>query len=658
MKRSLKVKLMVIIGVLICVLYALSGVLTYNRTKTLLLEELLESAQYGAKLNAELVNNWVREVTGNLVELAELPDLQSMDWERQLAILEAISTTNRDFETLYVIEPSGLARDKAGEIGSLADRDYFQQVMETGNVVYSNVLRSKATNQLVVTVACPIRSPQSFRPVGVLAATVPLEYLQQVASNMTLNGNGHGWIVDSSRVTLAYPDPQYLGSDRIIREGNAELLAVVERIIAGEHGVAEYELHGVNRIMAFAPVELTNWSVAQMADSNDVLLPVRSVLQLNIRISIIAIFAGLLAAYFVAGTIVRPIQKIQPLAEAIAVGDLTKTIEVTTQDEIGVVAKTLNHAIVELRSLIAKISETSDVVASSSQELSASSNQVGQASQQVADTVTELAKGSDEQAKVVTTVSHTVADMSASIRHVAQSAQRVAKDAKAAEEVSEQGQDLIEQAIQQMQAIDGATTETARAINALGEISEQIGQIVEAITSIADQTNLLALNAAIEAARAGEQGRGFAVVAEEVRKLAEQSREAAEQISTLIQNTQSGTAKAIQAMEIGNQQVVVGADVVNKAGEAFDAIIKAVRTAVAQIQEVSAASEQLSDGTDDVMKAVENLAATAEEAAAGAEEISASAEEQNASVEEIAAAAESLAEIAQEMQAEIRTVQL
>ncbi len=372
----------------------------------------------------------------------------------------------------------------------------------------------------------------------------------------------------------------------------------------------------------------------------------------------VAAFLSLTFGFFIFNSIVNPVKDVQQIAEALANGDLTNKIASVAKDEIGLMAAALNQAIDNLQALVRRVVETAEQIATSSEELSASTGEVGQATQQVTDTISQLATGTDEQAKAAQTTSQIVEEMSTSIQQVAASAKQMAADANLVVQTSERGQTLVNEAMKQINAIAEATAQTAFAVNALGGMSEQIGQIVDVITGIADQTNLLALNAAIEAARAGQQGRGFAVVAEEVRKLAEQSRQAAEQISGLIAKTQSETVKAVQAMEKGSEQVSTGISVVSETGEAFAAIIDAVRMVVGLIQEVNVASQQLSRGSDGVVNAVESMAATAQESAASVEEISASAEEQNASVEEIAAATESLAEMGEELQKAVRIFKL
>ncbi|WP_371363682.1 methyl-accepting chemotaxis protein [Sporomusa rhizae] len=201
-----------------------------------------------------------------------------------------------------------------------------------------------------------------------------------------------------------------------------------------------------------------------------------------------------------------------------------------------------------------------------------------------------------------------------------------------------------------MAQIEETVRNSAQVVAKLGERSKEIGQIVDAISGIAGQTNLLALNAAIEAARAGEQGRGFAVVAEEVRKLAEQSQEAAKKIAGLIGEIQGDTDKAVASMNDGTREVNVGADVVNAAGVAFREIIDMVSQVSSQIKEISAAIQQMASGSQQIVGSVKKIDDLSKSSAGEAQNVSAATEEQLASMEEIASASQALAQLAQDLQ--------
>ena len=364
-------------------------------------------------------------------------------------------------------------------------------------------------------------------------------------------------------------------------------------------------------------------------------------------------FTALLAiifTFFIARSITKPMKEVQSVLGSLAEGDLTRQVTYHAKDELGMMAEALNKATENLQTLFRHVADTAETVAASSEELSASAQNVGEATQQVSEAMNQLAQGADDQAARVSETGNIVGAMSVSIQQVARSAQEMADSAMGASKIAENGQIAVNQAISQIESVKENIVQSANVVKGLGERSQEIGRIIEVITSIATQTNLLALNAAIEAARAGVHGAGFAVVADEVRILAEQSRQAAEQISELIGDIQTETTKAVEVMNKGTVEVAAGANVVKRSGKAFTEIVDAVNQVVGKIQEVAAATQELTSGSEQVVMAVENIAAITEESAASAEEVSASTEQQMASVQEIASSAEGLARQAQELQ--------
>ncbi|HEY8584504.1 MAG TPA: methyl-accepting chemotaxis protein [Capillimicrobium sp.] len=329
--------------------------------------------------------------------------------------------------------------------------------------------------------------------------------------------------------------------------------------------------------------------------------------------------------------------------QSMAAGDLSVPVQTVTEpiagpskDEIGRVASATNTirdqvtAAVDsynasrdsLSALVGDVSGSASRVASASHQMASTSEEAGRAVSEIANAVGEVASGAERQVRMV--------------ESTRTSAQETAEAADTARQVAAEGAAASAEATEAMAAVRASSEQVTEAIRSLATKSEEIGGIVGTIGGIAEQTNLLALNAAIEAARAGEQGRGFAVVAEEVRKLAEESQEAAGSISSLIMEIQAETAGAVDVVEAGAERSEEGARVVGQARDAFERIS-------ASVMDVSTRIGQIAEATTEV-------ASVAEQSSASSEEVSASTEETSASTQQIAASAQELARTAEELE--------
>jgi len=367
---------------------------------------------------------------------------------------------------------------------------------------------------------------------------------------------------------------------------------------------------------------------------------------------ILVMVLGWIIARLIAGSLTAPIAHLGEMAKGNFSIDVPEG-HLMAKDEGGDLAKAFDLMQKNMRGLIHQLSNTSEQLAASSEELTASAEQSAQAANQVAGAITQVAQGAEKQLHVVVATTDVVGQMSQGIEQVAGNTQAVALAAEKTASAASDGGLAVETAIRQMSVIEQKTSETAMVIAELEDKSQEIGKIVEVIGSIAGQTNLLALNAAIEAARAGEQGRGFAVVAEEVRKLAEQSGQAAKQIAKLIGEVQQKTTSAVVYMTQGKMEVGTGTQVVNRAGESFREIVKMIQQMSEQIHEISAATEEITSGSQQVVKAVNEIDKESKVTAEQAQTVSAATEEQSASMEEIASSSHALSGMAEELRAAI-----
>lgn len=367
-------------------------------------------------------------------------------------------------------------------------------------------------------------------------------------------------------------------------------------------------------------------------------------------LGVIAILLGLAIARYLGWLISKPIVTIAKAAEQIAAGDLTiKEIQVKNNDEIGSLANSFNQMSHNLRELLNQIGSNSEQVAASAEQLMASTQQISSATEQIASTIQNVAMDVEKEFNHVENTTTTINEMSIGIEQIANHAQHVSEAVTVTYEKASGGGHAIQTAIEQMDSINETVNSLANTIEALGERSKQVDQIVDFISEIAEQTNLLALNAAIEAARAGEQGLGFAVVASEVRKLAEQSSSAAQQISQLITTIHSDTNTAVQSMRVVTNEVVAGISVVDTAGQSFTLIQDSIKEVTSKIHEVSSAVQQMSASSEQLVQSMQYITEVAESTSTGTQEVSTATEEQLASMEEISASASSLSEMAEEL---------
>jgi methyl-accepting chemotaxis protein len=408
--------------------------------------------------------------------------------------------------------------------------------------------------------------------------------------------------------------------------------------------------------------------------------------RLILIVAAIATLIGAVLSFTITRTVTRPVQVVverlaflrdRLVAElagginAMAQGDLTKDvvveaprIEDAATDELGQVAdavdairdqlvesvQSYNATTEALRDLVGAVQSNAGVLSAASEQMASSSEEAGRAVGEIASAVSDVAQGAERQVRSVEEAKQASEEVGEATRASAASAQQTAVAAEQAREVAREGEQAVAQATEAMRAVRESSAQVTDAMQGLAAKSEQIGGIVATITGIAGQTNLLALNAAIEAARAGEQGRGFAVVAEEVRKLAEESQDAAASIASLVEEIQAETSQAVAVVEDGAVRSDEGAATVEQARDAFARIGESVEDMTGRVEAIAAAVQQIAAGAEKVSEDMSEVAAVAEQSSASSEQVSASTQETSASTQEIASSAQQLAGTATELE--------
>lgn len=299
-----------------------------------------------------------------------------------------------------------------------------------------------------------------------------------------------------------------------------------------------------------------------------------------------------------------------PMAQVVGImkdagsGDFRGRLDIKSTDEMGTLATWFNTLLENLTSMIGEVRGASQSVASASGEIAASAE--------------EMATGLQEQEHQTQQVAAAVEELSQSVGEVASKSSEATSASEKSQHLAEDGGSIVGETVGEMRGIAAEVNASAQTVNLLGEQSQKIGDIIAVINDIADQTNLLALNAAIEAARAGEHGRGFAVVADEVRKLAERTTQATEEVSQSIRGIQSETNSAVSQIESSSNRVGRGVDLASKAGESLETIVGGSKSVQRMVQDIAAAANQQATASDEIARAIENISGVTRQSSEGA----------------------------------------
>ena len=440
------------------------------------------------------------------------------------------------------------------------------------------------------------------------------------------------------------------------KEFNVSVPAVITAVESGGSaaGLAEYNRKGKDDVVQLRNSlnELKEKIAADAAATNakneeDS----ASAIKLMIAATLICLLLLLASAVALIKSVREPLSEMINICKKLGEGNFIPDSNATIRsDEFGEAQKALHDMTVAVNKFLSEVARVAEQMAAASEELNASAMQSAEA----ANTIVASISGSNEimikQQGVVDKGSESVVHIADSVSGISAASRQAADNSRIAANKAVDGGKAIEIAVNQIRGVETTVQSTAILVDKLGERSQEIGAIVDAISDLAGQTNLLALNAAIEAARAGEQGRGFAVVAEEVRKLAEESHSAAQKISMLINDIQTDTGKAVESMNEGRDIVVQGAHSVDELRHVFHEIQDIVAEVSGKVGNVSKAVAVVSGEADDIKLKMQEIENGSNRVADEMRSITSATEEQSASSEEIASASEALAKQAQDVQ--------
>ncbi|WP_019423786.1 methyl-accepting chemotaxis protein [Paenibacillus sp. OSY-SE] len=639
-QRSLHKKIILLLTCFIIVptivlIVILTLTASYN-TKNMMYDEVNEATQSISRML-----NQTYETNGHLVSsLAASISENSQDVTR---IKHRVTDLTSDISNIlfaYVLLGDKYFDNSGSEIdiNEAKKREWYQLAKEhEGEVIVSKPYQDMITGQMIVTFSRSLPNGE-----GVAGIDVSIDNLNQSVSQFKVGDSGYISLIDKDNHVLSHP--VHKQGSQLDREQYKELLSdeygKYMSNADGRHEFISYDKRnklGINIVSVLSRSEIN-------AQANEIVI-IASVF-LVVLIGLIGLFLWKFVR-----NIIRPVVRIQQMTERIADGDFSVRVPVDGRlDEIGRLEKNFNSMTQSLSDIMAQIREVSEVVAASAEELSASSEENVSSLQEVAASYQQVSTQSallDERLNTVTAQAH----QSESQLH--RVVTLVGSSSHAAQEMSEwaaSGGKALDSVRMQMDAITQNTEQAKAETERLNEQSHHIHRIVAFIQEVAAQTELLALNAAIEAARAGEHGRGFAVVAGEVRKLAEETKEAAGKITGMVQQIRERSDSVWTAMQNGVESVAVGQQLTESVTNSFTDIFQAIDEMNVQLNHVTELGSQLASSNADMIESFDAASEMTNGTLMEMETVAAASEQQNAAMQEMASYANHLASIADDLQ--------
>jgi methyl-accepting chemotaxis protein len=512
-----------------------------------------------------------------------------------------------------------------------------------------------STNVSMVTAAYPIQQSDD-KLTGVVTVDMDISSIQKLISNLKIDYEGKALLVEAEGIYLGGVEEDRLTTENIKEDDNQSLTAAAEKMLADEKGKTEYTANDEKYLFYYATIPDTKWKIGISVSETNLFKNLNTLFYIFVITGLVSIAVVTILIVIYSNRMGKTAKKYSHIAELVAEGQLVNKFEekeLQRKDELGDIGRALFTMQNNLTNVIKNFQANALSIDDHAQNLSSFSEQMSATSENVALAISDVAEGASEQFEKLRNVNTIINRFGADLDSVNQSINEVDASTNSIMGMANESSEEMGRMITSFEALNETFMELIQQVKSVEMNIRQVNEMTEIINSIADQTNLLALNAAIEAARAGESGKGFTVVANEIRKLAEKSRESSEKIDTIIKGVSIDTGKMVGSTEEVNSELLLQRTQLDATVHSFEEIIHAVERITPKIKETKESSGKIQRDKNAILTEIDKAGAIAENVAASAEEISASAEEMSSSTEEVAASAGSLGGMTNEMREKI-----
>lgn len=627
--KSIKTKMVFSVVVMLLFICTGFGIISYIVSSNALISKVRETLPQIALQGARIVEDSLNARFTQLEIIANNTKIKDpyTSWKEKKLILDD-ETSRGGYLGIGISDTSGKTTTNKDISLDISGEAYFKKALAGERVVTSPTV-SKESGNLEVIYAVPIKNGGSI--IGVLTCYMDGNSLSEITNEITFGKSGKAFVLDEKDYNIAHSDKELVLKrnntfENLKKDPSLKQLAELHKqMLAGKIGAGEYTFQGQVKYLGFAPIKSTGWSIAVAAPIEEVLSGLDSLKTVIIIVSVIFLLLGTVYGYFIARTIATPITAISKRLRIMASGDFSNALltkYARMKDEIGVLARSLNEMQASVsdvvKTVIGQSTNVSEIINIAEKKVYELNGEL----EDVSATTEELSSGMEETAASAQEMNATSLEIESAVELISAKAK---EGAVSADEINKRATELRESFLDSQQNAVSIFTDTKEKLEkALVESKtvEQINTLATGILQITSQTNLLALNAAIEAARAGEAGKGFAVVAEEIRKLAEDSKNTATQIQQITKEVIHSVDNL--ASSSNNLLTFMSTDVDKDYNTMLDATDKYKKDAEfieSMVDDFYTTSEKLTVSIDNMMKAINEITAATNEGAEGTNNI-------------------------------------
>ncbi|QNU67510.1 methyl-accepting chemotaxis protein [Ruminiclostridium herbifermentans] len=654
-KKSISKKLIMLLTIIAILPTTILGVISYTTASNITASEIINSANGKMTSIQDNMDNFIKMQEENLLIIAQnasILNINNINPEDMLYVKDILKTNTEGHNailSMYVAR-----EDKQIEIypeTKLPDgfdpttRPWYQSAISKNGLAWTDPYVDVATGKLVVTLATPLYN-ENKELVGVLGADISLEQLTNIIGNASIGSTGYVFLLDNKDIVLTHPDRTLIGKEVPVEE-------LKRKTNPSERGSVDYTYYNSRKCAYYSTIKNTGWRIIGEFNYSEISDKTQYILLISLISGLCIVAISILVGILATRPITKSIKEITNDMLKIGDGDFTIRTNINSSDEIGILAQNVNKMLENLGLLMRNVIATVSEVSNSADMLAASSEEITASTEEISRTVVEISNATLETAQSVENGLYKTKEVADNIQGVSESINVIKDMVDKSNQLNQDGIQTVEDLKINSSENTAASEKVSNAIIEVDKCSQQVGDIINSISGIADQTNLLALNASIEAARAGEAGKGFSVVAEEIRKLAEQSTKATDNIKKLIIEIQTQSRNAVSSMEDAKPIVEAQSQSVEKTQRIFSDISENITKLTYEISEIIKLNNKMVSSKDEILAIMEDVSATSEETSASTQQVSASTQEQLTGMEDVARTAEELNILANKLSVEI-----